>query len=96
MKGNHWVRYVRNMEAMLTGKEYGSAAPVWDQLAYGVFFQRMQTGPAEARSPEDIRRGRDALSCPLECARPAHCDCLGPGFAAHTLVARGSTDNPGA
>lgn len=70
VKGNHWVRYVRNMEAMLTGKEYGSAAPVWDQLAYGVFFQRMQTGPAEAHSPEDIRRGRDAFHVLLNVLAP--------------------------
>ena len=31
--GSHWVRYIRNISAMLTGNAYGGPNAVWDTVA---------------------------------------------------------------
>ena len=42
MKGDHWIRYVRNIEAMLGGREYGAPEHCWQKLAYAVLFSKDQ------------------------------------------------------
>ena len=67
--GNHWVRYIRNISAMLTGNAYGGSNAVWDTVAYGVFFQHMETETHRNRSratPEEIALGRGAFFAMLD------------------------------
>ena len=64
--GSHWVRYIRNISAMLTGNAYGGPNAVWDTVAYGVFFQHMETEAHRNRTratPEEIALGRGAFFC---------------------------------
>ncbi len=70
MKGDHWIRYIRNIEAMLGGREYGAPEHCWQKLAYAVFFQRIKTNPGDGHTPEDIRRGREAFSALLDILAP--------------------------
>lgn len=75
VKDNHWVRYVRNTEAMLTGKEYGVSENIWEQLAYAVFFQHVETSPrhnAKDASPEAVRQGRAAFFTLLDILDPTY------------------------
>lgn len=75
VKSNRWVRYIRNTEAMLTGKEYGVSENIWDQLAYGVFFQHMETDVhrnAGDVTPEAVRRGREAFFALLDILDPTY------------------------
>ena len=61
--GNHWVRYIRNISAMLTGNAYGGSNAVWDTVAYGVFFRkRTATGPAPRLKKSRSDAGR-SLPC---------------------------------
>ncbi len=74
--GNHWVRYIRNISAMLTGKAYGGPNAVWDTVAYGVFFQHMETEAHRNRTratPEEIALGRGAFFAMLDILKP---DCV--------------------
>ena len=71
--GNHWVRYIRNISAMLTGNAYGGSNAVWDTVAYGVFFQHMETETHRNRSratPEEIALGRGAFFAMLDVLKP--------------------------
>lgn len=71
--GNHWVRYIRNISAMLTGNAYGGSNAVWDTVAYGVFFQHMETETHRNRSratPEEIALGRRAFFAMLDVLKP--------------------------
>lgn len=71
---DHWVRYVRNIEAMLTGNPYGESSRIWNQLAYGVFLQQVETA-TDAHShkdvtPETLDRGRAAFAAMLDILTP--------------------------
>lgn len=71
--GNHWVRYIRNISAMLTGNAYGGSDAVWDTVAYGVFFQHMETEAHRNRAsatPEEVALGRGAFSALLGILKP--------------------------
>ena len=71
--GNHWVRYIRNISAMLTGNAYGGPNAVWDTVAYGVFFQHMETEAHRNRTratPEEIALGRGAFFAMLDVLKP--------------------------
>ena len=71
--GNHWVRYIRNISAMLTGNAYGGSNAVWDTVVYGVFFQHMETETHRNRSratPEEIALGRGAFFAMLDVLKP--------------------------
>ena len=71
--GSHWVRYIRNISAMLTGNAYGGPNAVWDTVAYGVFFQHMETEAHRNRTratPEEIALGRGAFFAMLDVLKP--------------------------
>lgn len=71
--GNHWVRYIRNITAMLTGNAYGGSNAVWDTVAYGVFFQHMATEAHRNRAsatPEETALGRGAFLALLDILKP--------------------------
>lgn len=71
---DHWVRYVRNIEAMLTGNPYGESSRIWNQLAYGVFLQRVKTAAGAHNhkdvTPETLDRGRAAFGAMLDILTP--------------------------
>lgn len=71
---DHWVRYVRNIEAMLTGAPYGESSRIWNQVAYGVFLQRVETAPGDHRHKDlaagDLSRGRAAFAAMLDILAP--------------------------
>ena len=59
--------------AMLTGNAYGGSNAVWDTVAYGVFFQHMETETHRNRSratPEEIALGRGAFFAMLDVLKP--------------------------
>ena len=66
--GNHWVRYIRNISAMLTGNAYGGSNAVWDTVAYGVFFQHMETETHRNRSRATPEESRSDAGRSLPCS----------------------------
>lgn len=70
----HWVRYVRNIEAMLTGAPYGESSRIWNQVAYGVFLQHMETRAGDHRHQDlpagALSEGRAALAAMLDILAP--------------------------
>ena len=58
---------------VLTGNAYGESNAVWDTVAYGVFFQHMETETHRNRSratPEEIALGRGAFFAMLDVLKP--------------------------
>ena len=95
--GNHWVRYIRNISAMLTGNAYGGSNAVWDTVAYGVFFQHMETETHRNRSratPEEIALGRRAFFAMLDVLKPDFVSVWGFTMLAPGLCAYVFTDRP--
>lgn len=67
--GNHWIRTVRNISAMLTGNAYGGTNAVWDTVAYGVFVQHMETEAHRNRPPlPHLKKSRSDAGRSLPCS----------------------------
>lgn len=58
--GSHWVRYIRNISAMLTGNAYGGPNAVWDTACSSSIWKRKRTatGPAPRRKKSRSDAGR--------------------------------------
>lgn len=67
--GNHWIRTVRNISAMLTGNAYGGTNAVWDTVTYGVFVQHMETEAHRNRPPlPHLKKSRSDAGRSLPCS----------------------------
>lgn len=72
-KPDHFVRYIRNTEAMLTGKAYGDSDNIWGSLAYSVFFQTMYTSSHDDGKHADkteVDKARKSFFATLDILKP--------------------------
>lgn len=88
---DHWVRYVRNIEAMLTGNPYGESSRIWNQVAYGVFLQQLETASGDHShkdiTPEALTRSRAAFAAMLDILAPHYVVAWGLTLYQHHWLA---------